>query len=78
MTWRSRDRPSCIGFKEFWALVPAKFGSERQMYRVFQVKCISDMAREYFEFPTVGETSAAVGTIINQPLTEIREGEEDG
>jgi len=48
------------------------------MYRVFQVKYISDKAREYFEFPTVGETSVAVGTIINQPLTEIREGEEDG
>ena len=78
MTRRSRERPSCIGFKEFWALVPTKFGSERQMYRVFQVKYdISYKAREYFEFPKVEETYAAVGTIINQPLREMRQGEED-
>jgi len=48
------------------------------MYRVFQVKYdISDKTRKYFGFPTVGETSAAVGTVINQPLRKIREAEED-
>jgi hypothetical protein len=74
----SRDSPSFTGFKELWALVTAKFGSERQLYRGFPVKYdISDKAREYFEFPTVGENICSSRTIIKRPVRGIGEGEED-